>query len=185
MSGIINLQFRPRPIDINRPLPIIRGAINEQEGCVRGVPSLPTGMEPEEEEVRCSLSLSLSLPLFHLFIRFFVFFEFVETTICLCLSLSLFVSLFVSFLKRRFSYFGKGDDRSFSFPAFYLFRSSLFPFSQKETTLSCSLSLLLFVSPVSSLSSSSSCPSPLLSPSFCLSSALSFLSPPFKAFPLS
>ena len=51
--SIINTSFRPRPIDINRPLEIFRGNLpSEADGCVRGVPSLPTGMEPEEEEVR-------------------------------------------------------------------------------------------------------------------------------------
>lgn len=51
--SIINTTFRPRPIDINRPLEIHRGILPTEAdtGCVRGVPNLPTGMEPEEEEV--------------------------------------------------------------------------------------------------------------------------------------
>lgn len=50
-----NLAFRPRPIDVNRPLPIVRGELVEDESSAgyvvnRGVPELPSGMEPEEEE---------------------------------------------------------------------------------------------------------------------------------------
>ncbi len=52
LNHIMNTQFRPRPIDINRALEIHIGILpTEADGCVRGVPSLPTGMEPEEEEV--------------------------------------------------------------------------------------------------------------------------------------
>lgn len=49
-------QFRPRPIDINKAIPIVRKEINPDElepGLIsRGVPQMPTGMEAEDEEVR-------------------------------------------------------------------------------------------------------------------------------------
>jgi hypothetical protein len=52
-------QFRPRPIDINKAIPIVRKEINPDElepGLIsRGVPQMPTGMEAEDEEVRKNL----------------------------------------------------------------------------------------------------------------------------------
>ncbi|KAF2078215.1 hypothetical protein CYY_000505 [Polysphondylium violaceum] len=55
MSGTSTRQgrisFRPRPIDISKPLPIIRHEIEDDESSVsRMVPMLPTGMESQEEE---------------------------------------------------------------------------------------------------------------------------------------
>jgi len=45
------ISFRPRPIDISKPLPIIRHEIEDDESSVsRMVPMLPTGMESQEEE---------------------------------------------------------------------------------------------------------------------------------------
>lgn len=44
------ISFRPRPIDISKPLPIIRTAIDDDESTVsRLVPIIPTGMEAAEE----------------------------------------------------------------------------------------------------------------------------------------
>jgi len=48
-----NLAFRPRPIDINKPLPIIRQEVEDEDvptGISRSVPKMPTGMDPEDEE---------------------------------------------------------------------------------------------------------------------------------------
>jgi enhancer of polycomb-like protein len=54
-----NLNFRPRPIDINRAIPIFTDAEAEElddrdytsvSGVSRGVPKMPTGMEAEDEE---------------------------------------------------------------------------------------------------------------------------------------
>jgi hypothetical protein len=46
-----NLAFRPRQIDVNKPLPIIRQEIEDDEsGVSRSVPKMGTGMEHEEEE---------------------------------------------------------------------------------------------------------------------------------------
>eukprot|EP01113_Clastostelium_recurvatum_P006390 TRINITY_DN12886_c0_g1_i4.p1 TRINITY_DN12886_c0_g1~~TRINITY_DN12886_c0_g1_i4.p1 ORF type:complete len:881 (+),score=240.94 TRINITY_DN12886_c0_g1_i4:116-2758(+) len=43
--------FRPRAIDLNKPLPIIHREIEEDDSNIhRAVPLLPSGMEPEEEE---------------------------------------------------------------------------------------------------------------------------------------
>lgn len=56
-----NLSFRPRPIDVNRAIPIFTDADAEElddrdygsvSGLSRSVPQMPTGMEAEEEEVR-------------------------------------------------------------------------------------------------------------------------------------
>jgi hypothetical protein len=41
--------FRPRPIDIEKPLFIVREELNEEE--TRSVPALATGMEAHEENV--------------------------------------------------------------------------------------------------------------------------------------
>ncbi|KAL6047693.1 putative High mobility group protein B3 [Balamuthia mandrillaris] len=46
MSG---LTFRPRPIDITKLMPIVRADFSE-DGVHRGVPQMPTGMDPEDEE---------------------------------------------------------------------------------------------------------------------------------------
>eukprot|EP01132_Coremiostelium_polycephalum_P002347 gene2347-2895_t len=44
------ISFRPRPIDINKPLPIVRTSLDDDESNIsRAVPILPTGMEPQEE----------------------------------------------------------------------------------------------------------------------------------------
>lgn len=60
------LGFRPRPIDVNKQMPIFRGDPPEHEAtgytAVRGVPEMPTGMESEEEEeahIQVSLCLHL------------------------------------------------------------------------------------------------------------------------------
>ena len=52
MSG---LSFRPRPIDVNRHIPIIRKEIEGEDVELTGVisrslPLMPTGMEAEDEE---------------------------------------------------------------------------------------------------------------------------------------
>ena len=49
------LGFRPRPIDVNKQMPIFRGEPPEDSDAagytaVRGVPLMPTGMESDEEE---------------------------------------------------------------------------------------------------------------------------------------
>jgi hypothetical protein len=53
-----DLSFRPRPIDVNRPIPIFHNLpeLEEREygasgTSSRSVPQMPTGMEAEEEEV--------------------------------------------------------------------------------------------------------------------------------------
>ncbi len=59
MSG---LSFRPRPIDINKQMPIIREEnVGEDIGVFRSVPKIATGMEPEDEEVSF-VSLYFFLP---------------------------------------------------------------------------------------------------------------------------
>lgn len=52
---INGLSFRPRPIDVNRSIPIIRKELDEEDvettGVVaRSLPMMPTGMEAEDEE---------------------------------------------------------------------------------------------------------------------------------------
>lgn len=50
------LSFRPRALDINKQIPIIRKDI-EQDGfssIARSVPEFGTGMEEEEEKVCCA-----------------------------------------------------------------------------------------------------------------------------------
>ncbi len=52
MSG---LSFRPRPIDISKPIPIIRADSEDYEEIIKlavTVPKIATGMDPEDEEVR-------------------------------------------------------------------------------------------------------------------------------------
>jgi len=47
-----NLTFRPRPLDIHKQMPIVRtDADFDYEGVSRSVPQMPTGMDPEDEEV--------------------------------------------------------------------------------------------------------------------------------------
>lgn len=51
MSG---LSFRPRPIDISKPIPIIRADSVDYEEIIKlavTVPKIATGMDPEDEEV--------------------------------------------------------------------------------------------------------------------------------------
>jgi hypothetical protein len=51
MSG---LSFRPRPIDISKPIPIIRADSEDYEEIIKlavTVPKIATGMDPEDEEV--------------------------------------------------------------------------------------------------------------------------------------
>jgi len=50
-----SLSFRPRPIDINKSIPIIRKEIDEDEAepsglALRSLPLMPTGMDAEDEE---------------------------------------------------------------------------------------------------------------------------------------
>ena len=42
--------FRPRPIDIDKPLLIVRKELSDEEA--RPMPALSTGMETHEENVR-------------------------------------------------------------------------------------------------------------------------------------
>lgn len=46
------LSFRPRPIDVDKKVPIVRRDVEleEPEGISRSVPEMPTGMEAEDEE---------------------------------------------------------------------------------------------------------------------------------------
>jgi hypothetical protein len=49
------LSFRPRPIDISKPIPIIRDDCEDYEEIIKlavTVPKIATGMDPEDEEVR-------------------------------------------------------------------------------------------------------------------------------------
>ncbi len=50
MSGT---SFRPRQLDVNRPIPVIRKEVEDDDMMTisRGVPELPTGMEMAEEAV--------------------------------------------------------------------------------------------------------------------------------------
>ncbi len=48
-------QFRPRPIDVTKSIPVIHDEIPEDECTTRYVPVLPTGMEKEEEKVSAVL----------------------------------------------------------------------------------------------------------------------------------
>jgi len=46
------LSFRPRPIDIERPMPVKHDDIDEDEAVIaRSVPMSSTGMEAHEEQV--------------------------------------------------------------------------------------------------------------------------------------
>jgi len=51
-----NLSFRPRPLDVNKKIPIFRTEIEDaiDIGIGRSVPLLPTGMEEAEEAVNLS-----------------------------------------------------------------------------------------------------------------------------------
>jgi hypothetical protein len=63
-ADLSNLAFRPRPIDVNRPIPIIRHEIEDEEsaGVSRSVPKMPTGMEHEdEEEIHIQNAIAASL----------------------------------------------------------------------------------------------------------------------------
>ena len=53
------LNFRPRPIDIYKKLDIIKTkkGIQLDDDVERGIPSMPSGMESDEEEVRLLRSL--------------------------------------------------------------------------------------------------------------------------------
>jgi hypothetical protein len=53
---ISGLSFRPRPIDVNKTIPIIRKELEVEDPELTGVisrslPLMPTGMEAEDEEV--------------------------------------------------------------------------------------------------------------------------------------
>jgi hypothetical protein len=58
-----NLSFRPRPLDVTKPIPIIRKELEEDPydaAIGRTVPLMPTGMEEAEEAVCRHISSTVS-----------------------------------------------------------------------------------------------------------------------------
>jgi hypothetical protein len=68
MSGT---SFRPRPLDVNRPIPVIRKEVEDDDMITisRSVPELPTGMDMAEEAVMRNLCIfRQSFKIFYFFL---------------------------------------------------------------------------------------------------------------------